>query len=214
MLLSIERALINPCCCGFKSQVPEGGHHAWVTSDVRIPQQPLSCWSFADEAVQTLVKRSARYDVGHACKIKDSIRAIAVTRFRNYADLCKICVWQLLQRRNFQKFYLGTNLFMYLLFRRTLFANGGVLPCLIFISNFAILVTYVSPSRKQFHRDVINTPSLSTALHLSVSRLYSSFLFLVSLSLLAFATSCALAHGNLTVNERNSWRCKFILHIY
>lgn len=24
----IERALINPRCCGFKSQVPEGGYHA------------------------------------------------------------------------------------------------------------------------------------------------------------------------------------------
>lgn len=40
-------------------------------------------------------------DVGHACKIKDSIRAIALTRFRNYADLYNICVWQLLRRYNF-----------------------------------------------------------------------------------------------------------------
>lgn len=28
MLLSTERAPINPHCCGFKSQAPENGHHA------------------------------------------------------------------------------------------------------------------------------------------------------------------------------------------
>lgn len=204
VLLSIERALINPRCCGFKSQVPEGSHHAWVTSDVRIPQQPLSCWSFAGEAIQTLVNlRSEALDTnaGHACKIKDSIRTIALTRFRNYADLCNICVWQLLRRHIISRSSIPASLFMYLLFRRTLFGDVGVLSCLIFISNFAILVTYISSSRKQFRRDVINTPFLSTAPHLSVLLMLILELSFSCFSLCWLSPPVALSRMGTYINE-------------
>lgn len=75
MLLSTERPPINPHCCGFKSQAPEDGHHAWVTSDVRIPQQPLLSWSFVDDA------NSCKRDV--KCSIRREVFDLSNTRAQN-----------------------------------------------------------------------------------------------------------------------------------
>lgn len=70
-------------------------------SDIWCPNSTATAFllkfrRWSDTNSRKPAKRSARYDAGHACKIKD--RAIALTRFRNYIDLYNICVWQLLRR--------------------------------------------------------------------------------------------------------------------
>lgn len=127
-------SIISPRCCGFKSQVPEGCYHAWVTSDVRIPQPEDSLspfWSFNDTMNSRASMKSMIdvpiHDVGHACKIKYSIRfscdnADSISQFRPFVQHLRMTTYSDVIS-SFQKFHRRASLFAFLLFCRIPFAR-------------------------------------------------------------------------------------------